>query len=284
VIGFAAETDHVEEHARAKLARKGCDWIIANDVTEPGVMGGDENAVLLITKDKIERWDAGRQGQVARRSLTDRHRPRLTGMRPGKSATGGPFIGPPMSAIPAGLAIRFKRWEGLPTCRFRLRHRARRASTCGRHVPEDAPIVLKPGARCMAPTGPRPSPCRLGFEMQVRPRSGLAFKNGVTVPQCARHHRQRLSRPGLRDADQSGRRGLHHPPGRPHRPGVIAPVVQASWGLTTSLDETARGAGGFGSTGAGPATSPSSRRNRPRRRRRPATTPGGASRAGRGRP
>jgi phosphopantothenoylcysteine decarboxylase/phosphopantothenate--cysteine ligase len=65
VVGFAAETDHVEEHARAKLARKGCDWIIANDVTQPGVMGGGENAVLLVTKDKIERWDRAAKDVVA---------------------------------------------------------------------------------------------------------------------------------------------------------------------------------------------------------------------------
>ena len=42
VVGFAAETDDVEANAQAKLARKGCDWIVANDVTERGVMGGDE--------------------------------------------------------------------------------------------------------------------------------------------------------------------------------------------------------------------------------------------------
>lgn len=65
VIGFAAETNDVEAHARAKLARKGCDWIIANDVTEPGVMGGAENAVLLITKDGTERWDRAAKDEVA---------------------------------------------------------------------------------------------------------------------------------------------------------------------------------------------------------------------------
>jgi phosphopantothenoylcysteine decarboxylase/phosphopantothenate--cysteine ligase len=65
VVGFAAETDHVEEHARAKLARKGCDWIIANDVTQPGVMGGGENAVLLVTKDRTERWDRAAKDVVA---------------------------------------------------------------------------------------------------------------------------------------------------------------------------------------------------------------------------
>lgn len=65
VVGFAAETDDVEAHARAKLARKGCDWIIANDVTEPGVMGGAENAVLLIAKDKTERWERASKDAVA---------------------------------------------------------------------------------------------------------------------------------------------------------------------------------------------------------------------------
>ncbi len=57
VVGFAAETNDVEAHAKAKLARKNCDWIIANDVTEPGVMGGGENAVLLISKAGVERWE-----------------------------------------------------------------------------------------------------------------------------------------------------------------------------------------------------------------------------------
>lgn len=57
VVGFAAETNDVEMHAKAKLARKNCDWIIANDVTEPGVMGGGENAVLLISKSGVERWE-----------------------------------------------------------------------------------------------------------------------------------------------------------------------------------------------------------------------------------
>jgi phosphopantothenoylcysteine decarboxylase/phosphopantothenate--cysteine ligase len=66
VIGFAAETNDVEAHAQAKLARKGCDWIIANDVTEPGVMGGDENAVLLISKDRTERWARATKDAVAR--------------------------------------------------------------------------------------------------------------------------------------------------------------------------------------------------------------------------
>ncbi len=116
-------------------------------------------------------------------------------------------------------------------------------------VEEDAPIVLKPGARVMAPTG-LAFAVPAGFEAQVRPRSGLAAKAGVTC----------LNTPGTIDSDYRGevkvilinlgeedftiRRGDRI------AQLVIAPVTQASWSLTTSLDETARGAGGFGSTGA----------------------------------
>ena len=57
VVGFAAETDDVVAHATAKRTRKGCDWIVANDVSpETGIMGGSENAVTLITDDGAESW------------------------------------------------------------------------------------------------------------------------------------------------------------------------------------------------------------------------------------
>jgi len=67
VVGFAAETDDVEAHASAKLARKGCDWIVANDVSIEGTMGGDQNAVAIVSKGGIERWDRMAKGEVARR-------------------------------------------------------------------------------------------------------------------------------------------------------------------------------------------------------------------------
>ncbi|MCX7359401.1 MAG: bifunctional phosphopantothenoylcysteine decarboxylase/phosphopantothenate--cysteine ligase CoaBC [Alphaproteobacteria bacterium] len=66
VVGFAAETDHVEEHARAKIAKKGCDWIVANDVSGD-VMGGAENTVILITKEKTETWPRMAKEAVARK-------------------------------------------------------------------------------------------------------------------------------------------------------------------------------------------------------------------------
>lgn len=67
VVGFAAETETVEDHARAKLARKGCDWIVANDVSRPGVMGGSDNTVSIVTRDGVERWEEAPKAEVARR-------------------------------------------------------------------------------------------------------------------------------------------------------------------------------------------------------------------------
>ncbi|MBN9048879.1 MAG: bifunctional phosphopantothenoylcysteine decarboxylase/phosphopantothenate--cysteine ligase CoaBC [Rhizobiales bacterium] len=67
VIGFAAETEHVERHAREKLARKGCDWIVANDVSPAtGIMGGDSNTVHLISATGVEHWPPQSKEAVAR--------------------------------------------------------------------------------------------------------------------------------------------------------------------------------------------------------------------------
>lgn len=68
VVGFAAETETVIEHAQAKLARKGCDWICANDVSpETGTFGGDTNRVHLVTADGVEDWPALTKADVGRR-------------------------------------------------------------------------------------------------------------------------------------------------------------------------------------------------------------------------
>ena len=68
VVGFAAETHDVVEHATAKRARKGCDWILANDVSAgTGIMGGAENAVTLITEEGAESWPRMGKDQVAAR-------------------------------------------------------------------------------------------------------------------------------------------------------------------------------------------------------------------------
>ena len=115
-------------------------------------------------------------------------------------------------------------------------------------VPDDAPLTLHPGDRFAVPTG-LAFALPQGFEGQVRPRSGLAFKSGITC----------LNSPGTIDADYRGEVKVilinHGPEDFIIRRGdriaqlVIAPVVQAAWVEVESLDDTARGAGGFGSTG-----------------------------------
>ena len=66
VIGFAAETENVAAHAKAKLAAKGCDWILANDVSpQTGIMGGDRNTIELVTAKEIEPWPPQSKEDVA---------------------------------------------------------------------------------------------------------------------------------------------------------------------------------------------------------------------------
>lgn len=67
IIGFAAETENVIDHAKAKRERKGCDWIVANDVSlHTGVMGGQDNQVVLITSDNVEQWPRMSKADVAK--------------------------------------------------------------------------------------------------------------------------------------------------------------------------------------------------------------------------
>ncbi len=109
-------------------------------------------------------------------------------------------------------------------------------------------ITLAPGARALVPTGLRVA-IPPGFEIQVRPRSGLALKQGLTVANA----------PGTIDSDYRGPLGvilvnLGDVPvmiGHGDRIAqlVVAPVVQGRFALAERLDETARGTGGFGSTG-----------------------------------
>ena len=67
VVGFAAETDDIIANAKAKLARKGCDWIVANDVSHAtGIMGGDRNSIHLVTAESVESWPNQSKDEVAR--------------------------------------------------------------------------------------------------------------------------------------------------------------------------------------------------------------------------
>lgn len=112
----------------------------------------------------------------------------------------------------------------------------------------DTPVVLQPGDRALIPTGIKMA-LPDGYEAQIRPRSGLAYKHGITV----------LNSPGTIDADYRGDVGvllINHgreaftvEDGMRVAQMVVAQYSQFEWESVEDLDETARGAGGFGSTG-----------------------------------
>ena len=112
-----------------------------------------------------------------------------------------------------------------------------------------APLTLAPGARALVPAG-FALDVPAGYEVQVRPRSGLAHRTGVTI----------LNAPGTIDSDYRGPVGIllvnlgsePHTIARGDRIAqlIVAPVVQAEFRESVALGETARGAGGFGSTGS----------------------------------
>ena len=82
VVGFAAETENLIANAQAKLQRKGCDWIVANDVSpESGVMGGDRNTVHIVTRDRVDSWPAMDKDDVAT-ALVARIADALAGAQP----------------------------------------------------------------------------------------------------------------------------------------------------------------------------------------------------------
>ena len=115
-------------------------------------------------------------------------------------------------------------------------------------VPADAPMTLSPGERALVPTGFAMA-LPAGYEAQIRPRSGLAYKHGITV----------LNTPGTIDADYRGEIKvllINHGAdaftierGERVAQMVLAPITQPDFVEVTELSETARGAGGFGSTG-----------------------------------
>lgn len=132
--------------------------------------------------------------------------------------------------------------ELLPT------YSTRQASGADLRANIEKPIVIKPGERILIPTG-----CKVaipfGYEIQVRPRSGLALKHGITV----------LNTPGSIDADYRGEIGvilINHGnesfevlPGMRIAQAVVAKVVFATFELSEQLPETERGGGGFGHSG-----------------------------------
>lgn len=125
------------------------------------------------------------------------------------------------------------------------------ADICANFPPDQRNgVEIPPGARALVPTGIAVA-VPAGYEMQLRPRSGLALKHGITLPNS----------PGTIDSDYRGPLGVivmnagaapfHICHGDRIAQAVIAPVVQASFVVAGELDKTDRGGGGFGSTGVG---------------------------------
>ncbi len=148
-------------------------------------------------------------------------------------------------SLPEGVAVQIKRLphgEGLDLPRYAT------AGAAGMDVLSAEDLTLAPGARHAVATGLAVA-IPPGYEIQVRPRSGLALKHGIGVPNT----------PGTIDSDYRGELKviLINHGGEPfaiHRGDriaqlVLAPVTLAEWDEVAELDDTARGAGGFGSTG-----------------------------------
>jgi dUTP diphosphatase len=118
------------------------------------------------------------------------------------------------------------------------------------NLPDRTEITLQPGARALVPTGLRLEIPK-GYEVQIRPRSGLALKHGITLPNA----------PGTVDSDyrgplgvivmNAGDRAFRIAHGDRIAQMVVAPVVQAQFESVSGLSDTERGEGGFGSTGTG---------------------------------
>ncbi|MBU6499633.1 MAG: dUTP diphosphatase [Rhodospirillales bacterium] len=112
------------------------------------------------------------------------------------------------------------------------------------------PLQIPPGGRALVPTGLAIA-LPPDHELQIRPRSGLALRHGITIPNT----------PGTIDADyrgeiqvillNTGAEAFTVERGMRIAQAVLAPVLRAVWHEVTSLDDTARGSGGFGSTGSG---------------------------------
>ena len=244
VIGFAAETENVIEHARNKRKAKGADWIVANDVSpETGIMGGDRNTVHLITAQGLESWPEldKTQGRAAPRRACRRVADREYSRDMKRKSAG---------RAPRIKVVRLPHGEGLPLPAYQS------AGAAGMDLlaAVDKPLSLRPGARALVPTGlilELPA----GWEAQVRPRSGLALRHGITV----------LNSPGTIDSDYRGEVGvllvnLGDKPFAIARGERIAQLVvqrveRADLIQSATTSSTHRGAGGFGSTGTAPPPS-----------------------------
>ena len=180
VIGFAAETDNVIANAKAKLARKGCDWILANDVSPAtGIMGGDSNTIHLVTADGVEVLAAAVQGRRCARAGRA-HRRTLQGS---KAVSGDERVEVRIVRLPHGADLPLPEYQSALAAGLDLLAA----------VPADAPVELAPGARALDPDRRRDR-AAAGPRGSGAAALGTCLPHGVTV----------LNSPGTVDADYRG--------------------------------------------------------------------------------
>ena len=233
VIGFAAETGNAVAEASKKLKSKGCDWIVANDVSPGGgVFGGDRNTVHLISAVGGAELAGDDQGRGC--------------PAPGAGCGGMASEGRRGAIV---TIVRYRvlpHGEGLPAPSYRSDLAA--GLDLAAAIEEGATLSLAPGERALVPTGIALE-LPAGFEAQVRPRSGLAHRHGVTV----------LNAPGTIDADyrgeiqviliNHGKEAFSIVRGDRIAQLVIAAVAAVTLEQAENLSVTERNTGGFGSTG-----------------------------------
>ena len=212
------------EHASSKRKAKGADWIVANDVSpETGIMGGDRNTVHLVTADGVESWPRLEQGRGRAAAGAARRRasaPQRGGSRMTREA-------PPASRTRRACKRRAAAaWRAACRCRP-----TRSAGAAGLDLLAAVPERSAGDARARRPRAGADRARSLelppGYEAQVRPRSGLALKHGVTV----------LNSPGTIDSDYRGEvqvllvnlgdEPFEIAPRRAHRAARRRPVAQA---------------------------------------------------------
>ena len=193
VIGFAAETENLVPNAKDKLKRKGCDWIIANDVSlESGVMGGDSQQGA-----HCDGAAASKSGRRNRRTTSHAH-----WLAASRRALAGGHV---MNGVEITLQ-RLPHSDGLPLPHYQSALAAGLDLIAA--VAADAPVVIAPGDRALIPTGIAIA-LPPGYEAQVRPRSGLGVAPRRHRVEFARHDRRGLSRRNTGHSCKSGTRAIH---------------------------------------------------------------------------
>jgi deoxyuridine 5'-triphosphate nucleotidohydrolase len=251
VVGFAAETDSVEQYARQKLLKKNLDMIAANEVGHDKVFEKDDNALLVLWRDGPTRIAACSEGHAGARSRgADRRAIRGAQERPASRQRVRMNAQVSPQEITGSRSLKVRILDARIGKEFPLPAYAT-AGSAGLDLRAclDAPLVLAAGKAELIPTGLAIHLDDPGLAAVILPRSGLGHKHGVVLGNLV----------GLIDSDYQGQlmvscwnRGsvdFTVQPGERIAQMVIVPVVQVNLEVVEDFAASQRGAGGFGHTG-----------------------------------